>query len=289
MPNRSFQHHDHPVILTRPIVQAQLQAQMLGVKAGWRRPVELFPCMEICPLDDYAELDTALSHLQRYAMLAFVSPNAIHFTMERLQLLGLVLPQTLCLAVMGAGSKQCLFEYGINEQTHQLLSPLDSERTDSETLLQVLDISALQGRTVLIVRGQDGRELLADQLRQHGVNVEQVPAYRRQVPEWNPVRQARFRALLDCGADWVVSSSEILRTLLDWAKKLDQLDNILPNDPQIYSANALNQSNVAKMQQQRVIVPHRRIAENAQILGFESITFTGAGDEQLFVALQSRL
>jgi uroporphyrinogen-III synthase len=45
---------------------------------------------------------------------------------------------------------------------------------------------------------------------------------------------------------------------------------------------------VAKVQQQSFIMPHIRIQETAQTLGFRNITLTGSGDEQLLAALQSR-
>jgi uroporphyrinogen-III synthase len=43
------------------------------------------------------------------------------------------------------------------------------------------------------------------------------------------------------------------------------------------------------MQQQHLIVPHARIAETANNLGFSKLTLTGSGDERLLAALQSRL
>jgi uroporphyrinogen-III synthase len=46
-------------------------------------------------------------------------------------------------------------------------------------------------------------------------------------------------------------------------------------------------SALTKMQHQRLIVPHVRIAETATTLGFRNITLTGSGDEQLLAALQS--
>jgi len=45
---------------------------------------------------------------------------------------------------------------------------------------------------------------------------------------------------------------------------------------------------VAKMQQQRVIVPHARIAETAKSLGLTRLSLCGSGDERLLAALQSR-
>jgi uroporphyrinogen-III synthase len=44
---------------------------------------------------------------------------------------------------------------------------------------------------------------------------------------------------------------------------------------------------VAKMQQQRIIVPHMRIAETARMLGFVNIVQSRSGDDGLIAALQS--
>jgi len=46
---------------------------------------------------------------------------------------------------------------------------------------------------------------------------------------------------------------------------------------------------VAKLQHQNIIVPHARIAEVAQDLGFHFITLTASGDENVLVALQSHV
>ena len=45
---------------------------------------------------------------------------------------------------------------------------------------------------------------------------------------------------------------------------------------------------VAKMKQQHLILPHARIAETAQSLGFSHITQSAAGDAGLLAALQSQ-
>jgi uroporphyrinogen-III synthase len=217
----------------------------------------LFPLLEIQPLPDQGALKRAMAALDRYAMAAFVSPNAIDAAFA---VLGKWPPQ-VAIAVMGEGSRAALQRHGV---TATVFSPRNPQRTDSQTLLEALDLDALRGREVLIVRGETGRELLADALRAAGVTVTAVAAYRRAAPTFDPERRAQLGRLLEHRNDWVVTSSEALRFLVGMAGQLG-----------------------AGLRRQRLIVPHERIAETATELGFHDIILTGSGDEQILAALQS--
>ena len=62
------------VVITRPQAQAhELAARVTALG----RQIALFPLLDIQPLSDAAPLKLALSTLERYALVAFVSPNAI--------------------------------------------------------------------------------------------------------------------------------------------------------------------------------------------------------------------
>ena len=253
-----------PVIITRPFVQAiEFAAQVAAIG----RQAEVFPLLEIHPLADTIALDETLSNLANFALVAFVSPNAVHAFLARIQ----AWPDGLPIAVMGAGSRAALAEHGITDANARIISPMNPERTDSETLLEVLDLSDFGDREVLIVRGESGRELLADALRSRGVAVCQIAAYQRVTATFTEEKKRSLKLMLARENDWIITSSEALRNLFNWVKDLD-LDN-----------------GVAKMQHQNIFVPHVRIAETAQNLGFQFITLTGSGDESLLVALQSRL
>jgi uroporphyrinogen-III synthase len=210
-------------------------------------------------------LHAALNNLGDYAMVSFVSPNAIAaaFAAQKNW------PRELTLSVMGEGSRSALAHHGVNADTHNIVSPKDLEQTDSQTLLKELDLASLRGKKVLIVRGESGRELLADELRAAGVIVTQVAAYRRVIPELDVARRAQLMALVDSQNDWIITSSEALRNLIHLVQQLAMKDG------------------VAKMQQQKIIVPHARIAETARALGFHDIRLTGSGDEHVVAALQS--
>jgi len=251
----------HPVVLTRPIAQAE---PLAGRIRALGRPVELLPLLEISPLPDQQPLKDALSALPAYDLVAFVSPNAIEAAFAHIP----AWPAALRAAVVGEASRQALLAQGVPAAA--IASPADPAHSDTEHLLQALDLAALHGARVLIVRGQSGRELMADAFRAAGAEVTLLPAYRREVPALDAALAGRLRALLASPADWIITSSEALRGLFGLLRQMNE------------------SSIVANMQHQPLFVPHVRIAETAAALGCRNVTLTGSGDERVLAALQSR-
>lgn len=252
------------VIITRPYAQAQPLAARV---AALGRPVEVLPLLEISPLADDGPLKATLAQLSSFALVAFVSPNAIDAAFAHIP----AWPAGVTAAVVGEGSRAALAAHGVTDANAHIASPANPAHADTEHLLQALDLPALRGARVLIVRGESGRELMGDAFRAAGAEVTVVAAYRRSTPVLTPALSATLERLLARPADWVITSSEALRGLL-------QLAGQLPG----------GQDAVVKLQQQHLIVPHARIAQTANGLGFHSITQTGSGDERLLAALQSR-
>jgi uroporphyrinogen-III synthase len=172
------------------------------------------------------------------------------------------------LAVVGEGSRQALQRHGVPAST-RIFCPVDPDRSDSEGLLQALDLEALRGKPVLIVRGESGREFLGDALRAAGAQVQTVAAYRRAMPLFDEARRRELERLVCSQNDWLITSSEALRILLEMVKRLPLADGVV------------------NMQQQRLIVPHMRIADTARALGFSRIVQSRSGDDGLIAALQS--
>ena len=255
------------VIITRPLAQAQPLADRV---AALGRVAEILPLLEITPLPDSAPLQAALARLRDYALVAFVSPNAIDAAFAYIS----QWPAGVIAAVVGEGSRAALAARGVSH----IVSPGDAAQSDSESLLQSLDLLALNGKPVLIVRGDSGRELMADGLRAAGALVDVVPAYRRAVPALSEQLAATLQRLLAQQNDWIITSSEALRGLVGLLHQMDLRHPV-----------AMQHNSVVAMQQQHLIVPHARIAETAKNLGFSKVTLTGSGDERLLAALQSRL
>jgi uroporphyrinogen-III synthase len=258
----------NPVVITRPLAQAGPLAARI---AACGRAVEVLPLLEILPLPDDGALRAALADLGSYTMVAFVSPNAIDAAFAHIA----QWPAAVRLAVLGEGSRAALAAHGVTAANATIVSPLDPAHSDSEHLLRSFDLESVRGKRVLIVRGESGRELIADGLRAAGAEVSVIAAYRRAVPRLTAPLAATLRRLLERGNDWIITSSEALRGLMALLEELDGQDGGRGNA-------------VAKMQQQHLIVPHARIAQSAQGLGFTRLTLTGSGDERVVAALQSR-
>jgi len=250
------------VVITRP--RAQAASLATAVAALGRTPV-LLPLLEISPLPDQRHLQSVLAGLADYALVAFVSPNAIDAAFAHIT----AWPAGVMLAVLGEGSRTALAAHGVTDANARIASPGFEAGSDSESLLRTLDLAALAGQRVLIVRGESGRELMADGFAAAGAEVTTVAAYRRRVPALDAALAAQLQRLLDGSNDWIVTSSEALRGLVALVEQLEPA------------------SSVSKLQQQHWIVPHARIAESARALGLSRVTLTGSGDVRLLAALQS--
>jgi uroporphyrinogen-III synthase len=253
----------NPVVVTRPVAQAkELAAQV----AALGRQVRVFPLLEIHPLPHTEQLASTLADLERYGMVAFVSPNAIHSAFSKIQ----SWPREVAIGVVGEGSRSALAEHGITSPAYTIFSPATPEHSDSEGLLAALEIEKLRGKPVLIVRGETGRELLADVLRAHGIQVERVAAYRRSAPVLNQECRQILNALLRSDHDWLITSSEAVRNLVHMTREI------------------AGETGVQILQQQTIFVPHARIDETARELGFKKRILTKSGDAGLLAALQCR-
>jgi uroporphyrinogen III methyltransferase/synthase len=147
-------------------------------------------------------------------------------------------------------------------------------RFDSEALFAALSerlgLAAFSGRPVLIVRGDGGREWLADRLREAGAEVQAVCAYRRKVPEPSADAWAHVRALLrGVPHAWLVTSSEGVRNLEALARA------------------SLDPEEQETLRHAPLVAPHPRIAETARAVGFDRITTSGPGDARILAALRA--
>jgi len=159
------------VLVTRPAGQAASLVQRIQTAGG---EAILFPTIEIAPPSDPDALQRALEATPHPDYAIFVSPNAVEHGLRHLPpRAGAPAPR---FTAVGAATARALQAAGIGE----VLAP--TERFDSEALLALLPDEALRDRTVLLFRGEGGREKLADMLTARGAHVVHAVCYRRAPP-----------------------------------------------------------------------------------------------------------
>lgn len=242
------------IVVTRPLAQAGPLAEAIRVAGGI--PF-IFPLLEIAPASNPAPLAEAVSHLADYAIAVFISPNAVDFSLPPILACG-EWPAGLLPAAVGQGTVRALVAHDV----HGTVAP--SERFDSEALLELPELqrARVAGKRVALFRGDGGRELLADTLRERGATVDCITCYHRSAPATAAPLLAQWRHGIDA---FTVSSSEGLR----------------------YLVGLLDAGGRERLAATPVFVPHARIAENARELGLGRVVLTAAADAGIIEGLRT--
>lgn len=202
------------IAITRPIDQAKKLSVLIQDAGG--TPIS-FPLIEITPLSDYSQFESTISEIKQYDWAIFISSNAVQNGMPRL--LKKSIPPTLRFAAIGPVTAAELKSCGING----VLTP--TNRFDSESLLALPEMHAMQGKKVLLFRGVGGRDVLAETLKARGATVTFAECYQRVNPQTNCDVLAKLWADKKLHG-LVVTSSEAMRHLLDLADDAEWLKNV---------------------------------------------------------------
>jgi uroporphyrinogen-III synthase len=220
-----------PLLVTRPAPQARewvarAAAYDEQAVAGARRiDARALPLIEIGAAPDPAAVAAAWTGLSQFALVMFVSAAAAEWffaaapQIDQADTLGDAdgrrsWPQPVIAAATGPGTAAVLRRLGL--AADQIVHPAaDSPQFDSEALWRQLAVRDWLGCRVLIVRGDGGRDWLAERLRESGAHVDFVQAYCRSTPAIDAEQQAWLAAAQAEPADWhwLFSSSEAIHRL----------------------------------------------------------------------------
>lgn len=249
------------LIVTRPRAQATAwvrELQALG------QQVSALPLIDIAALDDTAPLHQAWQRLDAYTLVVFVSANAVmHFLAAAPA--GTAWPAGVLAGSTGPGTSAALRAAGVPAAA--LVEPAaDAPGFDSEALWAQVSHLNWAGCRVLVVRGEDGRDWLADTLRTRGAAVDFLAAYRRLPPACGAAEAAVLQSALAAPAKhlWLFSSSEAVANLRALAPQAD------------WSRSA-------------ALASHPRIAQAARAAGFGRVDLTAPAPAAVVALLGSRL
>jgi len=205
------------LLVTRPQPQADEWVAALrthGVDA------QALPLIQIVAESDPAAA-AAWSTLAAHRLLVFVSPNGVK-SFFALRPAGVAWPDGTWAAATGPGTSLALREAGVPSAAI-IEPPHDAEQFDSEALWRRLEPLSWRGQRALVVRGDGGRDWLADRLREQGAEVGFVQAYRRTLPLLNAPQRALLDAALAAPAShwWLFSSSQAVDHLRQLAPQSD--------------------------------------------------------------------
>lgn len=242
------------VLLTRPAEESKALAASLSDAGIFSSSL---PLLDIEPLPVTPDQQAVFRDLGRYCAVIVVSKPAARLALKQLNQVWPGLPWFS----VGAATAQVLTDHGLNVHYPQT-------GDDSEALLQLPAlgeaIAARPGARVLILRGEGGRELLAERLREQGASVDYLELYRRFLPAYDAgVLMQRIR--------------------------LERLNGLVVSSGQGFlHLQALAGTDWPEVAQLPLFVPSPRVAEMARAAGAEKVVdCRGASAAALLVALRS--
>ncbi|MCC5859204.1 MAG: uroporphyrinogen-III C-methyltransferase [Ectothiorhodospiraceae bacterium] len=192
------------VLVTRPGHQSGPLCAMLESEGA--TPVQ-FPVLAIEPVEESESLIHTLDSLPDQQLVVFTSPNAVHACMELMQRQGRSWPEGPEVAAIGRATADTLQGVGVP------VAICPEGPYTSEGLLAHPRLHQVSGQRILLIRGEGGRQLLADTLRERGAQVQLLEVYRRIRPEADA--SPLIRRLREGGLDVAVVTS------------LEGLDNLI--------------------------------------------------------------
>ena len=240
------------VVITRPREHALGLADRIRAAGG--DPI-VFPTIEILPPENQGAVAGVIARLEKFRLAIFVSPTAA-IRGNALVSASRPWPASLRAAAVGAGTAAALVDQGFRD----VISP--TGEADSEALAALPELRDLRGSSVVIFRGQGGRDWLGRELETRGARVEYAECYRRARPE------SDARSLL---AKW--QSGGVEAVSITSAEGLANLFAMLGPTGGRY------------LYETPVFVPHPRIERAALERGVREVVVTGRGDERTVEAM----
>ena len=177
------------VLVTRPAGQSG--ELVSAIEAAGGRSI-IFPVIEIVPRSPQ-DIASDLAGLPDPDIVVFVSRNAVEH--------GLAWSGDGAIAAVGPATAAAI------EAAARVVDIRPASGFDSESLLAEPALTEVRGKTIRIIRGIGGRELLARTLRDRGASVDYLEVYARHAPNYPETEIASVVRELEAGDIAVVVMS----------------------------------------------------------------------------------
>jgi uroporphyrinogen-III synthase len=170
---------NHPLRGTRILVgRARHQASSLSSSLrGLGASVIEIPFIEIRKPQSYQPLDEALKNIKSYDWLILTSVNGVEAMWDRVRRLRIARRtfKRLQIAAIGPATKAAIVKHGLKVK-------MVPEEYVAESVVKGLR-DKVNGKRVLLIRAKVARDLIPEELRAAGADVDVVEAYETVVPE----------------------------------------------------------------------------------------------------------
>lgn len=247
------------VLITRP--SNQVDSMRRAIESAGAKVLSL-PLIEIKALNDaqaIQNLKDKVLQLDNYQSLIFVSNNAVNFGGEVINNYWPQFPIGVDVIAVGPTTAEAARE----RLGCEVIQP--SSGMTSEDILRLPQLSDVSEKKIGIVRGQGGRELLADTLRERGAIVDYLEAYSRTPVDYT---SADFcNRLQKAGVNVLTVSS---------GESLDRLSRLLADNREMKLQLSL-------------LVPSERVGRQAEKAGYQQVHNASGADPLSFVSALGEL
>lgn len=217
------------VLVTRPAHQSENLCRLIAAQGG---VAVRLPLLAIQPTAHPARAQAVLAAAQGHSWWIFTSANAVRHAQPLCRA-----PWPARIAAIGAATAAALEAGGHEVQA----APVAAH--SGEALLALTEFSEVRGKKFLIVTGEDGLNVLVNELSERGAQVEVAEVYRRVPLPYDA--EAVLSALR--GTDWLVLTS---------GQALAHLVTLTP------------EASRATLFKKQLALPSARVLEQARALGF---------------------
>lgn len=226
------------VLLTRPCVKSNQLTKLLSEHNIFSLSHPLVESHAVNNIDNLMCIDEA-------DIVIAISENAVRFACPSIS----YWPQETIYLAVGSATQSQFTTLGIAAKTPNYPT--------TEGLLALPCLSQVQNKNVIIIRGQGGREVLAETLVQRGAKVSYLEVYRRQLLDMNTQ---------DCERQW---QQHQINTIV--VTSGDILQHIYAN---------IGEKSLSWLQDLWLVVPSDRVATMAKKLGANHVTISHGADNQ---------
>lgn len=183
------------ILITRPLDGAEEMAKYIKEKGG--EPV-LLPAIELRRIRNF-KIEKAIKNIKKYDWLIFTSANAVEIFFEILSEKRMDVRELfgIKIGVIGEKTAESLTKRGI-------FPDLIPKKFVAESIIEEFRKIDVKGKRFLIPRAEVAREILPEELKNMGANVEVLPTYRTVKPKG--LRKRILKELMR-GVDMVVFTS----------------------------------------------------------------------------------